>query len=275
MRRRRKFLIAGLIVVAAVVVTAVVLYGRASVVPKRYRPSRLSDQRRRAVVIEFAKEIETLHNKVALREAYILTFTEERLNEYLASMDEIASGLPGGVRPGHVKAIMDRAGLADPAVAVRDGKVTLMVQSTSYGKVLSIDLAFSLVTPEQIAVRLTGSRVGRLPLPRGAAERILARLQRALRRANGGRGVAAGGDGPGGSSVGFSSEDVGAALAAVILAIDTGPIPTEHRINRKQVRVVGIEANDGRLSVRLEPVGKKRSARDAGVNRDRWPEGFR
>jgi hypothetical protein len=234
-----------LLLLLAAVAGAAALYLLASRVPRQYRPADLSRQERDAAGHEFVESgAKGFYNKVPVREPFAFSLSEDRLNAYLASMDEISGLVPGG-RPGEVRERLRRAGLADPAVAIGDGVLTLMVRLAQYGKVLSADLSFDFLPDGRLRVRLREVRVGSLAVPdwlvRGRLHQLRRAIAPAMRRALAGNDVR-----------GLSVEDVSAVLTAVLAAIDEEPISPD--LPKYHQRVVGIDLHDRALKIRFQPV---------------------
>jgi hypothetical protein len=231
-----------LLVVGAGVAAA--LYLLASWVPAQYRPANLSWQERSAAAKEFLNKkcIEGFTNKAPVRQPFSISVSQDQVNQYLASMDEIEGVIPDG-RPGEARSRLQGAGLADPAVAIGDGVLTLMVRLTEYGKILSADVSFEFQSDGRLRVRLRGVRLGRLAVP----ESLYRGQIQALRQAVGQAARAAEGHGRGH----ISAEDVSALLATALGAINEEPIPTVLRGYRQ--RIAGIDLRDRTLTLRFEP----------------------
>ena len=270
MRKAKLICVVCLIVLVAAVVVAGGLYLQASRAPTAYRPAQLSPDQKQQVVNDFARQYQDFYNLSQRVKPYTLTITQDDLNDYLGSIDEIASGLPGPIKAGEVDAVMQKAGLSDPAAALGDGVITLMVRSTDYRKVLSADLAFVFPTPETLQVKLVGTRVGRLSLSRAMTDRALAKLKDSITPPRG--------KGSNSAARGLSANDMAAVLTAVISAIDDEPVSTEVEIDRKRVRIVGIEITPEAMSIHLEPVGRKvprEGERHGPVEAEDWPKEFK
>ena len=254
-------------------IVGVVLYVQANLVPSAYRPADLAPEQREAQADHFIDQIATLYNHSQRFEPYEWVITQDQLNAYLASMDEIASAFPGGATPGQIDRTMQEAGLSKPAVSMRDGVLTLMVRSTSHDKILSVGLRFSHPQPDRLEVRLASTRVGRLGLPHSAAQQALAQLKDGVRKwaARDRRGRASPGRSAGG--LGLSPSDIGAALASVIGAIDERPVSTVCEIDGKRVRIAALNIRNAHVTLRIEPVDG--SASPAAPQHDDWPEELR
>jgi len=242
------------IALVAVGVAAVSLYLLSSRVPRRYRPAPLNARQRTQNAKVFAGKMlgPQFGGKIQQPYPFSLSFTADELNGYLASMDEIAALPPGG-KPGRVYRVMERGGLADPAIALSEGTITLMVRLVNYGKILSLDLSLRYTPERMLRVSLTKVRLGGLAIPRAAFRGRLETLRRALAPRAGGSGVA---DGAGVAKGKISIEDVSAALAKVVAAIDAEPISTElpKKINGRIFRVEDIEIRQKAVTLHFKPV---------------------
>ena len=235
-----------------ILAAAGILYLLATGIPKAYRPAQLSaDERREVAYNEFSPHAMAFGNPPEWDQPYTWSVTEERLNRYLASADEIAA-IPPQREPGEVYRMMERAGLAEPAVALRDGVLKLMVRTTKYNKILSADVSFAFTADKRLSIHLAAVRVGHLPIPKSQVQSMLEELRQKL--------ATGGPSGQGhGSAAAFEagpSEHAARLLAAIVSAIDKEPIDTELPISRRTVRIEGIDIADGRLTVRIAPAGR-------------------
>jgi len=237
---------------AAVVAAAAMIYVQAGRIPSLYKPAILTPDQRKRAAKEFLnrKILDEFGNAAQRNEPFEWVISEGELNRYLASIDEIAAGAPS-VRQGTVMCAMADAGLAGPAVALRDGKVTLMARSITHEKVLSADVGFRFDADRKLAATLLAARLGRLALPDAVVRDRIDALKKLLApvadshhddRSNG--------------LVGVSALDIGQILRAVLTAIDSEPIPTDFtwRISRRRVRVADITIADGLLRLHIVPV---------------------
>lgn len=246
-----------LILLLAVGVAAVSLYLLASRVPRRYRPASLNARQRTQSAKLFAGKMlgPQFGGKIQQPHPFSLSFSAEELNRYLASMDEIAALPPGG-EPGRVYRVMERSGVADPALVLGEGTLTLMFRLVNYGKILSLDLSLRYTPRRRLRVELLEVRLGEIAIPRSAFQGRLDNLRGALGSKSGqpaGSGDAD--DEEGGISIG----DVSAVLAKVIASIGAEPISTElpKKINGRIFRVDDIEISDERLTLHFAPVLKR------------------
>lgn len=272
--RLRKKLLCGLgVAVGCILLFVLWLYVQASRDPVGYRPLQLPLSRRDEAMRDFAKRCQELYNDVQRRRAFEWRITEERLNEYLDSMDEIASGLPGGISPGQVAGALREAGLGDMALALDDGCVTLMARSIRWRKVISVSLGIEFPEPGTMQVRFLGARVGRVRLPRKLALRALDRIKAEV----GARVPAAHGalasDPRSSSSMGLSSGDLARLLGGVVLAIDERPISTSLQLDRKRICITDVQVTEESMLLLVEPVGGT-IRREVVGDDEGWPAEF-
>ena len=227
-------------ILIALMVLAGVLYIQASRKPDNYHPvQRLTAQEADRAAHQFIKDVgEGFSNNVKLVEPFEWSITQKKANTYLASMDEIAFNLTDNPR-GKLNKEMDRLGLADPAVGLQDGKVTLMIRSTEYNKILSAVIAVKVLDNDKLKLSLSATRIGRLPVPRS----ILTDRIKELAGTLGGR----------------RSDAISDTLARLLSAIDGEPIspPDLWRIARVKVGIEAITIADGVLTLKVRPIGPK------------------
>jgi hypothetical protein len=251
MRTRRVIKISLLVSVGLLLAIGLGVYLQASRLPEDYRPARLGREQRIHASKQFYRKLMDFNNSAQRVRPFTLTLQQDRVNEYLTSLDEIATAR-AGVKAGTVHKAMDRLGLSDPAVAFADNEMTLMVRSRKAGKVLSADLEMDYTDDGKLIVRLTGARVGRLPLPPALVDsqvnRIKAALTRRLRAARNGSSKTP-------SAMGPSAADVGKALAVLLAAIDAQPVSTRLTWDGKPFVLDRIRLEDGRVHLDFRPVG--------------------
>jgi len=222
-------------------------YVQASSIPDEYRPAQLDSVERGRQADHFWKtSMADFNNGAQNITPFAWSISADRLNEYLASIDAIASANPAGsARPGEIDSMMNRAGLSEPAVAFADGTMTLMVRSTEYGKVLSVDLSVD----KSLSIRTEGTRVGKLALPDKVGQAALDKLKDQI----------AGGDGEG-------------VLAELILGNNEEPIPTDWTYDKKDIRITGVRITDEGITVEITPTNRG-SGGGPTVSTD-FPPGF-
>jgi len=257
MKKRRIIKWSAIALAAAVVVTAVVLYILASRVPAAYRPAQLTHDERVSVRDRFWNHILQFNQKA--HEPFDWVITERQINEYLASMEEIETKVSARAASG---TMMRRAGIAEPAVAVGDGTLTVMLLSTRHDKVFSADLSFAFTPDGQLRIRMEQVRIGVLRVPRSFVDDRLQQVKSALAQRGEDLRAADENASPAGTVGGVSPRDLAAVLARVVAAINQEPIPTDFEVPllRRRVRVKGIdvlartESGEARIVLHVVPV---------------------
>lgn len=243
-----KWFVAGL---AAVLVGSVaVLYVQASRVPPAYRPPSLTRDQRVRASRHFYRRLMDFNNSAQEVEAFTWSVRQGQVNEYLASLDEIAAA-GQGVEAGAVHKAMSRMGLADPAVAFEDGTLVLMVRDVKRGKIISAELSMAVTDEGRLRVGLAGARVGLVPIPDRAVSSRLEKLKKRLARklsekGSGDKGRAFGG---------LNAEDVGRGLAMLITAIDSRPVDPEVVVDGKAYRITEVRIDEKEMTFALRPEG--------------------
>ena len=262
-KRSRKILTRGLLVlVVGLVAFLAAVYLLASWVPRDYRPERLTETQKHDVVSQFVnKVLNKFGSDVDTGKPFSISFTEKQLNSYLAAMDAIAAARPS-VKYGSVYRLMDRAGLAEPAVHMSDGGLTVMVRSRAYEKVLSASLTFDFGPQGELKIGMSGAHIGRAPVPAAVVRERLAILKKVLvrekrkveRTTRPIKGIAL---------IGFSTQDIGRIIAAAITAVDERPIPPDHLISKvsgsRRIRLTRIDLTTGQMTLHFVPVEKDKA----------------
>lgn len=238
------------LIIFALMLCASVIFLLASSIPSGYNPVRLNHKEREL----FAKDFIDKHalkflNKYQDIKAFTHEISQEELNYYLASLEEIAFWKPGKKgekkKSGEVYKAMDKAGLADPVVTMDDGVITIMVRTKGSNKVLSIDISLQITDDERLAVALEGVRIGRMPVPSAILNEGLSALKSSVAERND-KGHA-------------STNDLDGMLATLLASINEEPIPTEFKFERKKIRkLVELNIEDGKLTVHIVPVEYKK-----------------
>lgn len=242
---------------AAILLAAGAIYLLSSSVPSHYQPAQLSHRQRNEAAKHFYGKVMDFDGQVQAAEPFDLSLTQEELNNYLASLDEIAALLPDG-QSGKVEGLMDAAGLADPAIALGDGVATLMVRSTRHdNRIVSADVAFRFAPDNRLRMRLGQMRIGRLAVPQDLVRRRLERLREALAGSGSHR---AGKERAGNWAESAALVEVvaEAATRAITAAIDGEAIVPEGVWHRWRLRVEGIEIAPQKLTLRLRPLGNQK-----------------
>lgn len=244
-RKRRIVLLSAVALIIAGLVTAYIL---ASWMPADYQPARLTSAEKDVAMREFRRRLMEFNNEGQKNEPFDWTLTQDQLNRYLDSMDEIA--VQGGTEAGSVHRAMESIGLAEPAVVLDNGRVRIVARSLQYKKIVSLDIGLSLDPDGRLRVSIESARIGRLPMPASLVRSMIERLRGKLSRRLG--------DVTSAPAVGgLDSSQVALVLQRVISAIDGEPIPTEMtwRITtRKRVRVTRIDIADQKLTLHMEHV---------------------
>jgi len=236
---------AGLIVAGLVAV-----YILASWAPSDYQPTRLTAAQKDAAMREFRRRLMEFNNEGQKNKPFDWALTQDQLNRYLNSMDEIA--VQGGAEAGSVHRAMESIGLAEPAVVLDSGRVRIVARSLRYKKIVSIDIGLTIGPDGWLRVSTESARIGQLPVPASFVRSAIERLQGKLSQRLGGATSAP-------AMGGLNSSQVARVIQRVVSAIDGEPIPTEMtwRITtRKRVRVTRIDIADGKLTLHMEPVGR-------------------
>ena len=244
-RKGKVVLVSVVVLLGAAVLIAYILANR---VPSYYRPVRLDAAGRDVAMREFRRRLIEFSNEGQKNEPFDWSLTERDMNRYLDAMDEIA--YQGGAKYGAVRRAMASAGLAEPAVALKDGHISLIARSLKYDKIISIDIGMKIGDDGLLHVSLAGAHIGRLPMPpsfvRGQVDRLRAKF--ATRPDLTSSAPAIGG---------LDSSQAAEVLRRVMSAIDGEPIPTEMSwkiTTRKRVRVTRIDIGSGKLTLHMVPV---------------------
>ena len=248
MRLGRKGRIVLLSVVALIIAGVITAYILASRVPSDYKPMRLTVAEKDAAMREFRRRLMEFNNEGQKNEPFDWTLTQNQLNRYLDSMDEIA--VQGGAKAGAVHRAMESIGLAEPAVVLDDGQVRIVARSLQYKKIVSLNIGLRLGPDGRLRVGIESASIGQLPMPASLVRSVIGRLRAKLSKAVGETTSAP-------AMGGLDSSQVGLVLQRLISAIDGEPIPTEMtwRIQtRKRVRVTRIDIADGKLTLHMEHV---------------------
>ncbi|MCJ7544564.1 MAG: hypothetical protein MUP47_08405 [Phycisphaerae bacterium] len=246
----------GLVVgVPLLILLPLVVAGLVFLPPPQYDPAHLDYEARSVAAKQFYRQMMDFDDLAQSNVPFEFTFTAEQLNRYLASVDEIAALLPEG-QAGRVQEMMLAAHLRGPAVALKGGRLMLMVQTGKHGLVVSAELLPALDRRGKLVVRLGALRVGRLHVPqaliRGSIDSTKNRLL--LLRASQRQETDVPG-GPAQADVG----DVAAnyAMRMVVGALDGQPIEPEGKYRHHRIRLTGIDITPGQITVHIVPVPKK------------------
>ncbi len=240
-----------LIALFALMLFVAVAFLLASMRPAEYSPYQLEQADQARVAQIFGNNAVALLSEFEKIEAISHSITEDQLNQYLASLDEIAFLRLGSrtvaQKSSQVVQAMEKAGIRGPMVKFRDGgTITIMVQSDDTRKIISIDLALTVNDERQLLVKLTGARIGRLPIPVSVLGGTIKALKSALGK-------------PKTSTTRKRFRiDASEVMAMLIRAIDAEPVDTVVKINRKHPKALGrLEIRDSTLNLHFVPVKVK------------------
>jgi len=218
-------------------------------VPAEYKPIQLTQKERKL----FAKDFVDRHglaflNKVQENQAFTHTISQDELNLYLASLDEIAFLKPGRDRKskttGGIYEAMDKAGLADPVIRMHDGVFTIMVRTRGSNKVVALDISMKITDDDRLAVALEHARIGLMPMPQALLDKSITSLKRAVAKKS--------------QASEASARDLDGLLSTVLASINEDPIGTELKFSRKRIRkITELTIEDGKLIMRVVPVDYK------------------
>jgi len=251
MRVRRVFRWA--IGVAAVggLLAAGVVYALLCRIPSDYRPVHLSPEQQEAGMRRFVNHISRFGEKAGAGEPFTWSITAAQANEYLASVDAIAS-LPRERRV-HPLARLERGGVVSPAVAMTDGALTFLFQSSRHKKIISVDVGFDFNDSGEVTCRLGQVRVGVMAVPKRIMDERLARVRRQLRR------QLAEADRAGSARLGpIRMRHLADLLRRVVEMMDGAYVRPEilWPLGRHRVRVRRVEITPGRLTLHLVPADR-------------------
>lgn len=242
------------ITVMSALVGAAVIYAMVCRVPSEYPGEPLGrDERERAAKLFFDDHVfARFHNNVGAGKPFVWTITAERLNQYLASIDQIASLSDKPIYP---SVVMERAGFTGPAVAMRPGVLTLMVHSNKYNKVLSVDVEIDFNDTGEVTARTVAMRIGVMPVPKS----MLAKLHQKVRH----KLAARLGDAEKLRNARIGLVPVGSfakLLRNIIGMLDGRYVRPELTWQRHSVLVNRVEITEGELAVHFVPVPRRRPA---------------
>ncbi|MFP4053088.1 MAG: hypothetical protein ACLFV7_04405 [Phycisphaerae bacterium] len=233
-----------LAVVLALLAGAAWLYWQASRVPGEYRYQSLTPTQRRQAAKDFVSRLADFNRYAQNNEPFSWSIDQDRINRYMASLEEIAA-----VRPGHkagtVTEALREAGLADPAVSLEEGKVLLMVRSIEHDKIVSVSLDLEFTSDRRLRVKLEKASVGELTLPRDWVTDRLNTVQKSLGT----------GDGPKDPNQPTNpTAKVAYALTKLLSGINAEPIEPVGTWDGRKIRIQDITIADGRLTLQVKRV---------------------
>ncbi|MBS3821617.1 MAG: hypothetical protein GVY16_03025 [Planctomycetes bacterium] len=237
---------AGLIILFVLMFLTAVAFLLASSRPDEWEPYQLRNEDQRGVANRFGTRImRELVNGLGDIKPFSFTIHEEEMNEYLASLDEIAflaySKDEVARKSSELVAAMDKVGIADPVVDMQPDTLTLMVRTKKGNKIVSLDLVFEFTDDAWLYVKLDGVRVGLLPLPRGFVSGSLEEVQGAI-------------GGVGGERNEPSLQDLDLIVGRLISGIGGKPLPTRLPIvESRPKRIRDIEIDEQTLTIHFVP----------------------
>jgi hypothetical protein len=236
---------------AAVVVVCLLagggyLYFRASRVPEAYRYRPLSRAERKQSATDFYNQLARFNRHAQDTQPFRFSISEDRINRYLASMEEIAAIRPGH-RSGSVVEALHEAGVADPAVALEDGRLRLMLRLREYHKIISLTLGIEFTADRKLRVKLIETAVGTLAVPDDLVRQRLTALRESLAK----RATDEPTDEP--SDPTGQVVDV---LRAVLQAIDREPITPVGTWDQRRIRVHNVTIAPGKLTLHVHRAPK-------------------
>jgi len=238
----------GVVLLAAAMLAGAGMYVLSTLSPQAYAPAVLDDALQTQVAQAFLTErvMDGFGNRVEEGSPFSWSIRDQACNDILASMDEIAFQLDGqGGRQKLVEQALRDQGISSPAVRFQDGRITLMVFSDSYNRVLSMDIGLSLDGRGRLHADVAGARVGRLPVPVSFVRDELAALREALPREAGPAEMAT-----------ISPDDFAHVLGQVLGALDGETIDPVFVWpgNKRSVRVTGLRIAEGELTLQFTPL---------------------
>lgn len=239
-------LLYGLVALAAAVLIAVaVLYVLAGLKPAGYQPVVLDTAGRRQTAKRFAEKAMEFNNRAGdpARKEVLWQASDADINRYLASMPEIVEY--SGGRASDVHRQLHDAGLSDLAIRTRPGTVTLMFHARKVGKVVSADLDVGMTDDRKLYSRVTGVRVGRLPVSPSLLTDRLARLSGALQRR-----LARSGDADAG-------QEVPRLMLRVLASMDAAPVRVEQTINNRRLVLADVQMGDNEITLTFRPADRR------------------
>ncbi|MBT3279361.1 MAG: hypothetical protein HN370_08310 [Phycisphaerales bacterium] len=245
-KKKSKVKLISLVVLLILLGSLGVAFLLASMPPEEYNPFLLDDAGQELAANRCATQVLALASEFEKVEPIQHVITEKDMNQYLASLVQIAIFAQGekgmATESPRVAQAMEKAGIRGPMVKFRDdGTITFMAQSDSTRKIISLDLHLRVNDKRELFVTLTGARIGRLPLPVG----LLTGAVKALQGTLGKPAERAAGD----------KIDASEVVSTLIRAIDDEPLDTTITLSRKKPKALDrLEMRDGTLTLYFVPV---------------------
>ena len=265
MRVGRTIRRAAMIVLAMVILAAAVIFILINRIPSYYRPQHLSPAEQKLLAAgsvvrkNSQREIRGLVRMVGdfsnagagSGKPFKWSITEEEANLCLASIDAIASDTGNDGKAAYPMSELERAGFVAPAVAMRDGVLTLMVRSTEHEKILGADLAFVVDEQGDMQMEIRTMRMGSMPLPQMLIEERFQSLRNKLEDM-----LASGAAQAEGHIHGLARKDFARFMRAVVGMLDgeaVSPIIPWKLGADHLLRISQVEITPGRLTLHVEP----------------------
>jgi len=234
-----------------------IIFLLASTVPPGYRRLSMTKVAREKAADRLVKRLFDIYNNYQVAGPFDHKINERELNEYLASLEEIAyNRLPRKGEPakktGGVHEAMDKAGIGNPVVRLSDrngGTMTVMVKSDKLRKIVCLDLSFTIPddSPNHVKVNLDAVRIGRMPVPYFIVEKGLEALR-------GNLPDVAREEHSDSSGVFNLSGDFESLLVNVIKGIDSRPLPTRQTIGDHSKRIHRIKITENEMIIQFAPI---------------------
>jgi len=240
----------GVVLLCAAVVAGAAGYVLSTREPAEYKPVSLDASRQVQVAQEFISHrvVDGIGNRVEEGQPFSWSIRAEACNDILASLDEIAYQLDGrGERERPIELAMREQGISAPAVSFQNGRITLMIFSDAYRRVLSVDIALSLDEGGKFRASLDGARVGRLAIPASLVRDELATLKQTLADDTAS---------PEPTGQMISPEDFARVLYQVLGALDGETVDPVFVWpgNKRNVRITALRLADNELTIQFTPL---------------------
>ncbi len=249
MTRKQIFGWASLTVLFIVVLLVAVALLLASSRPSAWHPYQLTHEQQKEVAEHFAtRSINELVNGMRGFEPFSFTITEEEMNGYLASLDELAmlaySSEDISRRPSELVAAMDRVGIADPVVDMREDRLRLLARTKKGNKIVSLDIAFEFTDDEKLYITIDGVHIGLLPIPKALVSGSLEQLQKSVSHKDA-------------ENVETSLQNTDLIFGSVIRSIGGEPVSTRLPFSdSRPKRIHDIEIDEQSLTIHFVPVSE-------------------
>jgi len=242
-RKLARRCIVGMLVVLALLV--VLLYVQANREPGLYHPARLQGPQREESAVAFYNRLADFHNHAVDTKPFEWTISQQEIDAYVASLDEIVAMFPNQ-QPGQVREAMAEAQVRDPAVGLVDGQITLMIRWDPVGAVLSARLKLQPVADGRLKVKLERVRLGRLAVPQALVHSQLRRLAYDLENA------ALDENGSGVMALASGASQLGQSLLRA--AMEDEPVDPVIRVQGRRWRIHDVRIDPQQIVLSLQPI---------------------